>query len=53
MLLEGKADPNVADKRGDTPLHLCKSSKLMATLLTAGAEPNATNQVKQPSSPCV
>ena len=45
MLLEAKVDPNVADKRGNTPLHLCKSSELMAALLKAGADPNAANQV--------
>ena len=50
MLLEGKANPNVANKDGDTPLHLCESSELMAALLNAGADPNATNQVKPPSS---
>ena len=36
---------NVADERGDTPLHLCASTELMAALLQAGADPNATNKV--------
>ena len=45
MLLEGKADPNVADKRGNTPLHLCKSAELMTALLKAGAVLEAANKV--------
>ena len=46
MLLEGKADPDVADKDGNTPLHSAKSSELMTALLTAGLDPNATNKVQ-------
>ena len=36
---------NVADKQGNKPLHLCSSAELMAALLQAGADPNATNKV--------
>ena len=36
---------NVADEKGNTPLHLCKSLKVMAMLLQAKADPNAMNQV--------
>jgi hypothetical protein len=36
---------NVADKEGNTPLHLCESPEVMAMLLQAKADPNAMNQV--------
>ena len=51
MLLEGKADPTVADKDGNTGLHCAKTSELMTALLAAGADPNATNKVKQTLPP--
>ena len=34
MLLEGKADPTVADKDGNTILHCAKTSELMTALLS-------------------
>ena len=45
MLLESKADPNVADKNGDTPLHLTDSAELMAALLEHGASLEMANKV--------
>ena len=47
-LLEGGANLGVADKEGNTPLHVCDSPELMAALLTRGGDPNVTNQVDQP-----
>ena len=43
MLLEAGADPNVADERDHTQLHVCKSSELMAALLRAGANPGVAD----------
>lgn len=43
MLLKQGADPNLASKSGDTPLHLAADDgnyRLVAALLTAGADPN-------------
>ena len=44
---------NVADREGNTPLHLCDSPNHMALLLQADANPNATNKVNsaQPNPP--
>ena len=50
MLLEAGANPNVADKGGDTPLHAAESSELMAALLEHGADLEAANKVSIPSS---
>jgi len=36
-LLEGGADPNVADQKGNTALHVATTLELVAALLTAGA----------------
>ena len=35
----------MADKEGNTPLHLCDSLELMDALFKTNAEPNATNKV--------
>ena len=44
---------NVADREGNTPLHLCDSPDHMAVLLQADVNPNATNKVNsaQPNPP--
>jgi ankyrin repeat protein len=44
-LLKSEANPNVKDKEGNTPLHVCETLELMAALIQAHADPNATNQV--------
>ena len=45
MLLEGGAEPNVADKDGNTPLHTAQSSELVIALLERGAVLEAANKV--------
>lgn len=42
-LLEIGADPNLADERGNAALHVCKDSKSVEALLSAGANPLAAN----------
>ena len=51
-LFERGANPHVADKEGNTPLHVCDSPKLMAALLTRGGDPSVTNQVDQLPNNC-
>ena len=43
-LLKSGADPNVTDGNGDTPLHGCKSLRLVEALLVHGGDPNAANE---------
>ena len=40
VLLNAGADPNIADKGGNTPLHLTDSEIAVEMLLNAGADPN-------------
>jgi ankyrin repeat protein len=42
-LLANKAGINVADRSGNTPLHLAHDARLAAVLLREGANPNAKN----------
>ena len=51
MLLEGGANPGVADNKGNTLMHTTESPELMAALLERGGDPNVTNQVDEPPSP--
>ena len=44
-LLQGGANPSVADKEGNTFMHTTDSPELMAALLTHGGDPNVTNKV--------
>ena len=46
-IIDNGISPNAVSRDGDMPLHLCNSTELTAALLAAGADPNATNQVKQ------
>ena len=45
LLLDGGANPDVADKEGNTLLHAAKSAKLVSILLQRGLGPNMANQV--------
>ena len=46
-IIDNGISPNAVSRDGDMPLHLSNSTELTAALLAAGADPNATNQVKQ------
>jgi ankyrin repeat protein len=44
LLLEHGANPNLADKKGKTPLHATDSFECMALLLQHGADPNTPDK---------
>ena len=46
MLIERKADVNLANKSGQTPLHVAQSAKVAAALLSANCECTAVNRVR-------
>ena len=46
-LLKAGANPNVADKKGNTLMHTTESTKLMAALLKNGGNPHITNEVNR------
>ena len=48
VVLKRGANPDMADKEGNTLMHTAESPELMAALLTRGGDPNLTNQVDQP-----
>ena len=47
-LLEHDGDPNVANEKGNTPIHLCKVPELMILLLENKGDPMARNKVRGP-----
>ena len=52
LIPHGRADPNVVDKDGNTPLHKAESAELMTALLKAGANPDVPDKVNKPYLLC-
>ena len=46
MLLEKNADANVANRSGQTPLHVAQTPEIANALLDAGCDEHATNKVR-------
>jgi ankyrin repeat protein len=53
LLLEKRADTDVANKSGQTPLHVAQTPEIAQALLDAGCDVYATNKVRFTARPRV